>query len=172
MNIRDKILEFRSTLDRSTLGDYFVNRPEEFKELLDCIFNLETYPYKEYASWMLIHISQSGKIDLQPYYPRLVDVIFTTNDQTVLRNVTRTLHELEITNYRETELIDLLIGFIQNYENKVALQVYSIYLLAQFVLKYPELKDEISQIIALHRNGKTAAYFSSERNFHKLTKSI
>lgn len=172
MDIRQKILEIRSAQDRSTFGVYFANRPEEFQELLACFFNLDEYPYKEYASWMLIHISQSKRIDLQSYYPQFVDLLFKTNDQTVLRNITRTLHDFTVTNYRESEFIDLLIGFVQDHNNKVALHVYSIYLLAQFVRHYPELKAEISEVIALHRVGKSAAYFSSERNFHKLTKSI
>ncbi len=172
MDIRRRILEIRSSRDRSTFGEYFVNRPEEFKELLACVFNLEEYPYKEYASWMLIHIAQSKRIDLQPYFPQFVDLLFNTDDQTVLRNIARTMTELQVNDHRESEFIDLLIGFIQNYDNKVALQVYSMYLLAQFVLRYPELKDEISEVIALHRTGKTVSYTVAERHFHKMTRSI
>lgn len=172
MDIRQKILEIRSSRERSTFGDYFAHRPEEFEELLDCVFHLEEYPYKEYASWMLIHIAQSKRIDLQGYFPQFVDVLFRTDDQTVLRNIARTMTELKVTDYRESEIIDLLIGFIQNYDNKVALQVYSMYLLAQFVLRHPELKAEISEMIDLHRTGKTVSYAVAERHFHKMTRSI
>lgn len=172
MDIREKILEIRTVFDKTAFVDYFVNRPKEFDELMNCIFSLNEYPYKEYASWILIHVSQSGKIDLQPYYPKLVDILFKTKDQTVLRNVSRSLHQFHVTDYRESEFVDLLISFIQNYENKVALQVYSMYLLTQFIKKHPELKEEITQIIALHRTKKTAAYHSAERNFHKLLRKI
>lgn len=167
MDIREKILEIRTTWDKTAFVNYFIDRPKEFDELMNCIFNLEEYPYKEYASWTLIHIAQSGRVDLKPYYTRLVDILFKTKDQTVLRNVTRSLHEMQITDYRESEFIDLLISFIQDYDNKVALQVYSIYLLGQFVKRYPELKDEITEIVALHRSGKTASYHAAERNFLK-----
>lgn len=172
MDIKEKILEIRTTRDKSAFADYFVKRPKEFNELMGCILNLDEYPYKEYASWILIHISQSGKIELQSYYPQLVDLLFKTDDQTVLRNVTRSLHQFTITEYRESEFIDLLISYIQNYENKVALQVYAMYILADFIKRYTELKEEISEIIALHRNGKTAAYKSAERNFHKMLRKI
>lgn len=172
MDIKEKILEIRTVFDKAAFVDYFNSRPKEFEEMMNCIFNLDEYPYKEYASWILIHISQSGKIELQSYYPKLVDVLFQTDDQTVLRNVSRSMHQLEVTDYRESEFIDLLIGFIQNYENKVALQVYSMYLLAQFIKRYPELKEEITEIIALHRPNKTAAYFSAERNFHKMVRKF
>ena len=172
MDIREKILEIRTVFDKAAFVEYFNNRPDEFDELMNCIFSLEEYPIKEYASWILIHVSQSKQIDLQPYYTRLVDVLFETKDQTVLRNVSRSLHHFQVTDYRESEFIDLLISFIQDYENKVALQVYSMYLLAQFIKRYPELKEEISEIIALHRPNKTAAYYSAERNFHKMMRKI
>lgn len=172
MDIREKILEIRTTFDKSAFVDYFVSRPKELDELMNCIFNLEEYPFKEYASWILIHVSQSGKVDLSPYYTRMIDVLFKTDDQTVLRNVTRALHDFDVIDYRESEFIDLLISFIQNYENKVALQVYSIYLLTQFVKRYPELKEEITEIIALHRTGKTVSYQVAERNFHKQLRKI
>lgn len=172
MNIHEKILEIRTTFDKVAFVQYFNDRPEEFDELMQCIFNLEEYPYKEYASWILIHVSQSGKIDLQHYYPQLVDTLFTTDDQTVLRNVSRSMHQMKVTDYRESEFVDLLISFIQDHKNKVALQVYSMYLLVQFIQKYPELKDEITEIIALHRPGKTAAYRSAERNFLKSVAKI
>lgn len=167
MSIKERILEVRSNSDKSVSVDHFVKHPEELDQLIQCIFNLEEYPYKEYASWLLIHIATSKKVDLQPYYPQLVEVLFKTDNQTVLRNVARSLTEMKITDHRESEFIDLLIGFIQNYENKVALQVYSIYILQQFVKRYPELKDELVEIIALHRNGKTVSYKVAERNFLK-----
>ncbi len=172
MEIREKILEIRSAFDKPVFVNYFIERPKEFDKLMDCIFNLDEYPYKEYASWILIHVSKSGKLELQGYYTRLVDLLFITDDQTVLRNVTRSLHQFHVTDYRESEFVDLLISFIQNYENKVALQVYAMYILAQFIKRHPELKEEISQIIALHRTKKTAAYYSAERNFHKMLRKI
>lgn len=172
MDIREKILEIRTVFDKTAFVAYFNDRPKEFDELMNCIFALEEYPIKEYASWILIHVSESRKIDLQPYYPKLVDVLFKTKDQTVLRNVSRSLHHFQVNDYRESEFIDLLISFIQNYDNKVALQVYSMYILAQFIKIYPELKEEISEIIALHRTNKTASYFAAERNFHKMMRKI
>jgi hypothetical protein len=172
MDIHEKILDVRTNRDKKTQVDYFVQRPDEFDQLMQCIFNLEEYPYKEYASWLLIHIAQSKRIDLRPYYQQMVDVLFQTDNQTVLRNVTRSLTEMSITDYRESEFIDLLIGFIQNYENKVALQVYSIYILQQFIQRYPELKEEITEIIALHRAEKTVSYKVAERNFLKFVSEI
>lgn len=165
MNIHEKILEIRTVRDKNAFVDYFVNQPKEFEALMEVIFNLEEYPYKEYASWILMHIVKSRRVDLTAHYPRLIDLIFVCENQSVLRSVVCTINEMHVTDYRESELVDLLISFVQDYDNKVALQVYSIYVLIQFIKKYPELKDEIAEIIALHRSGKTAAYKIAERKF-------
>ena len=172
MNIHEKILEIRTVRDKTEFVEYLVNRPKEFEALMQCIYNLEEYPYKEYASWVLVHVSKSGKIDLTEHYTKLVDLLFDCKSQSVLRSVVCTINQMHVTDYRESELVDLLISFIQDYENKVALQVYSMYVLVQFIKKYPELKDEISEIIALHRSGKTAAYKSAERKFQKFVAKI
>lgn len=163
-------------LRQSTRREWFVQEmisDRVFREeVLQCIWNLDAYPYKEYASWMLIHLLKSKKIDGQALYPQLVDVLFKTEDQSVLRNVVCSLDLLKITDYRESELIDLLISFIQNSSNKVALQVYSMRVLVQFCHRYPELKSEIEQLIALNSEGKTAAYRSAQRFFMSKTKSL
>jgi hypothetical protein len=169
-DIRHKILSIRSTLDRSAFIDYFVEHPKEVDALAEFIFKLEEYPMKEYASWILTHICKSGRINVQYLYPKLVDVLFLAKDQSTLRNVANCINLLEVTDYRESELIDLLISFIKDFDNKVALQVYAIHALVQFVKRYPELLPELEEIIKFHAHEKTAAYGSAHRKFLKRTR--
>ncbi len=170
LNIKEKILEIRIASDKKEFIEYFVTIPKKIDELANCVFQLEEYPYKEYASWILMHLVQSKRIDVQHLYPSLVDVLFKTKNQTVLRNVTNCIYHLEITKYRESDFIDLLLGFIKNYENKVAVQVYAIYSLMQFVTKYPELTQEVSEIIEFHSKGKTMSYMVAKRRFEDRNK--
>ena len=172
MEIREKIRELRTTHDRKKYIQYFADNPNEIEELVQIILNLEVYPYKEYASWALTHLYKSHELNLEHYYIPFVDLIFKTDNQTVLRNIVNCLSHMRITDYRESELIDLLIGFVQNPKNKVALHVYSIYVLIQFVQKYPELKSEILEIIELNVEGKTPAYRIARRNFLEKTKGL
>lgn len=165
MEIKEKVIEIRTSRNKTDYIEYFVNHPSEISSLYKLVGDLEEYPYKEYASWVLVHLCKSERIDLKHLYNDLVDITFCTNDQTVLRNVINCINELKITEYRESEFIDLLISFVQNHENKVALHVYSIYILIQFCIKYPELSPEIKDIIELNREGKSAAYCIARRNF-------
>ena len=73
---------------------------------------------------------------------------------------------------KESELIDRLIYFIQNNDNKVALQVYSMYNLVKFVKKYPELKIELVALIQIYNNERSAAYKGAVRNFLKRVKKF
>lgn len=168
--ILEKIREFRSTRDKKAFTQYFTQNEHRLEILLESIWKLENYPYKEYASWMFFHIVRTHPESYQSYYNNLVDVLFKTDDQSVLRNVVNCIQTLKITEYRESEFIDLLISFIQNHENKVALQVYSIAILIQFCEKYPELSSEIEQIIELNNEGKTAAYKVANRKFKTFMK--
>jgi hypothetical protein len=168
--VHEFLKEFRWGHDKSNYVERFSKDPKDLDNLVQVVVELQEYPYKEYASYLMTHMVKSKKIDFQPYYNQLVDVLFKTKDQTVLRNVTNVINHSKITDYRESDFIDLLIGFVQDPKNKVALHVYSIYVLVQFVKKYPELKGEIEQIIALNAEGKTAAYRIATRNFHSWTK--
>ncbi len=168
--IRELVLQIRYARQKESFASYFMKNPGQVDPLVNLIFGLEPYPLKEYASWILVHLAKSGKIPLEKYYPELVDVIFKTNDQSVLRNVVNCIFLLEHSACRESELIDLLISFIQNPKNKVALQVYSIYTLLRFVQLYPELKEEIRQIIEINAEGKSVAYQIAVRKFLSQTK--
>jgi len=158
--------DFRWAMDRTKLLDPFLKDQKKLDALVQMVVNLEEYPLSEYASYALTQL-QKQNTDLGKYRKKFVDTLFETDNQSVLRNLTNILSQQELTDYRESELIDLLIGYIQDPTNKVALHVYSIYLLMRFIKKYPELKDEIRQIIDLNSDGKTAAWRIARRNFFK-----
>lgn len=172
MELRDKILEIRTTRDKKEFAEHFLKHPDQIDPMVQMILDEEAYPFKEYASWILFHLIRSKKFDFQYLYNSLVDHLFISKDQSVLRNVCNCVHELEITTYRESDLVDLLLSFVQDSNNKVALQVYSIKILTKFTLSYPELKEEILQVIALNKEGKTHSYKAANRYFLKNTKKL
>lgn len=168
--VREFLLEnFRWAMDREKLLGPFKKDVKKIDHLVQITANLEEYPLKEYASYALTHLQKQGA-DLTKYRKVFIDTLFVTENQTVLRNLTYLLHHLEYTDYRESELLDLLISFLNNAKNKVALHVYSIYLLIQFVQQYPELKDEVREVILYNSMGKTPAYRIAIRNFEQALK--
>lgn len=143
----------------------FLSEKIPLKDLLEISISGKDYPIPEYSSWMFVHVVERKKELLLPIQNQLIDSLFKLNNQSQMRNFTKALSFLEVTEYKESELLGLLIGYIQNSENKVALQVYSMRILAQFVRKYPELENEIIEIIEINQKGKTNAYHSGYRRF-------
>lgn len=135
--------------------------------LLQCIFGLEPYPYQEYGSWLLVHIIRQKKLNCDHLYEPLTDTLFNTDNQTTLRNITICLEEIGVKEYRESELIDLFLSFINDASNKVALQLFSIRMLSQYCKRYPELIGEVREVIHLNAEGKTPAYKVGLRDFEK-----
>ena len=172
MDIRDKVLEIRQGRNFAEFQLYFANNPGEIKNLIEIISNQEPYPLEEYASWIVVHLCKTQKEQIQPFYENIVDSAFLSKNQSVMRNTINCIYHLGVTSYRESDFIDLLIGFIQDYKNKVAVQVYSMFVLIDFIKIHPELKPEITEIIDLHADGKSAAYASARRKFIKKTKGI
>jgi hypothetical protein len=112
-------------------------------ELFQLIEQQAAYPKAEYASWFWMHIARERSEFTQQYYSKLVDLLFQTDKQTILRNILNAIIQLKLTNYREGEFIELLFSFLHNKKNKVALHVYSIYTLLKFCRLYPELHEEL-----------------------------
>tara|TARA_R110002072_G_scaffold234192_1_gene391748 strand:- start:6045 stop:6566 length:522 start_codon:yes stop_codon:yes gene_type:complete len=172
MKIEELVLEIRNNRAFSDYQNYFKKHPAKIKELIQLIENKREYPFEEYASWILSHVVKTQKEEVQQYYEQLIDLLLNNENQSSRRNVLSTILKLELTDYKESEFIDLLISYIKDYETKVASQVNALYILAKFVLKYPELKTEIVQIIEFHAEKKTHSYDAARRKFMHLTRKI
>lgn len=170
VNLQERILAIRNERNFAAQQQHFEQNQAEISELISFISDEHPYPFPEYASWILTHLARKNKALIEPFQHQLTDFLFETENQSVLRNLVNTLSGLKLTDYRESELVDLLISYIQNHENKVALQVYSMQVLLQFVQKYPELKQEIIEVIELNQEGKSPAYFAGKRHFEAKVK--
>lgn len=173
MLFEEVFINFHKKRDFKFTVAYFEKNSEEIKLLVDFITSQKAYPYAEYASWILIHITLFNKKLVEEYHKDFIDtVLMEESNQTVLRNCVSILVQFDLMEYKEGELIDRLISFIKSGENKVALQVYSIQMFLKYLLKYPELKDEFTSIVDLYREGRSPAYQAAVRNYHKKIKKI
>lgn len=149
--------EFIKERDFKKATTFLKGEADLSEKILQLIEKKEVYPFAEHASWIWIHLAKEKPEFAQPFYPRLLDILFDTQNETVLRNILNALYQLEITEYKEAEFIDLLFGFLLNKKHKVALHVYSIWTLSRFLKKYPELKNEVFECVdLLLENGRPA----------------
>jgi hypothetical protein len=172
MDVLKYIAECRESMGGAQRVSAFLENQKYLEELARIACSDMKHPYPEYASWLLLNVCKKEKALIEPFLEQIIDRVLSTSNQSVLRNLTNILNFFPISKYREGELLDKLIQFIKNDSNKPALFVYSIYVLAKYTLKYPDIKSEILGIIENKQNALTPAIRIGIRNYHSLTKTI
>lgn len=148
---------------------YFVAHPEFIPDLVTLALGTKKAPLPAHASWLLVHLAKADWTLLSFYEHAFIDHFLASTNQSILRNLLVTLLEFPLTDYRESELLDALIVHVKNEEDKVALRVYSLYKLAEFVQRYPEIKTEIDATIELiQAHPMSPAMKVGIRNFEKM----
>ena len=173
MSFEEVFTDFHKKRDFKFAIAYFNKNRREVGLLVDFVTSKKAYPYAEYASWLLVHLTQFDESLVEEFHKDFIDTVLKEeSNQTVLRNCVNILVQFDLIEYKEGELIDRLISFVQNGYNKIALQVYSIQMFVKYLFKYPELKEEFTSIVELYREGRSAAYQSAVRTYHKKVKKI
>lgn len=172
MEIHDLIDQF--TKDRSF--DSYLPLFLADRQLTDALFGLverqEPYPYSDYASWIFSHVAHKDATFIQPFYKRIIDHLFVCENPSVLRSCLNAVNQLEFDDYREAERMDLCVKLILDKNYMVSVQVYAMYHLIPLVKRYPELKSEIDQVIALNDSEATPAYLAAMRKYQKALKKL
>ena len=145
---------------------YFVAHPEQIPDLVDLALGSKNSPLPAHASWLLIHIAKADWTLLASYEQAFIDHFLQSTNQSILRNLLVSLLEFPLSEYRESELLDALILHLKNEENKVALRVYSLYKLTEFVRRYPEIKVEIDAVLEIIQENPMSPFMKiGIRNF-------
>lgn len=136
---------------RASILAYFTENKKRIEELIALSTTISEYPIQEHATWILIHASDQHNKLVEPHLPEIIDAFLAARNQTTLRNLCKTLSLLPISEYKDGVLLDSVIGHLKNNDNNVALHVYSLEIINQFIRIYPEIKEEVKQIIDLKK---------------------
>lgn len=172
MDVIELIRSNAKSKDFTSLYNRFIDQPENLDQLIAVATSELKHPFPEYASWLVLHISKNKPTILQPFQKKIIDRILTSRNQSVLRNLVYSNNLIGRCNYREGELLNYLIGAVKDEDNKVALQVYSLYSLISFINDYPEIKLEVDELISLKQAPLKPAFKVAIRNFQQAFKQI
>lgn len=153
-------------------NNFFFSHPKELEELLAISLQADKGKHCINGTWVCAHLAEVDNKPFKKIHKDILHFLQTETHQSSLRNWMKVMTFLPTPEEIEGEVIDLCIAFIQNPENKVALQMYSILVLMPILKKYPELIPEIKAIIDLNSEGKTAAYHAIHRKFERYIKNI
>lgn len=165
-NTESLILAFRNDRDVSKFVTLSLVDEKTIPELI-AFTTHETYPFPQYSSWLLIHIAEKHPARILPYHTQLIDQFLILKDPSAQRNITNCLTKLPSTTYREGELLDLLFNQLTDSTSKVAVKVYGMYLIVDFIQKFPELKSEFIAILEINLVHESPAYHAAVRKVMK-----
>ncbi|MFM1915674.1 MAG: hypothetical protein RLZZ531_1343 [Bacteroidota bacterium] len=152
---------------------HFVAHPEQIPDLVNLALGSKKAPLPAHASWLLIHLAKADWTLLASYEHAFIDHFLQSTNQSILRNLLVSLLEFPLTDYLESDFLDALITHVKNEENKVALRVYSLCKLTEFVQRYPEIKVEIDAVIELiQEHPMSPAMKVGIRNFEKMCQKM
>lgn len=101
------------------------------------------------ASWALQHISFSNAELVRKQIPSLVKFLHKEKQHTgAIRNVIRIIYEIGVPEKYAGEVFDICIKYTKNATLPHAIRAFSITMLGQICLMYPELKPEVELILS------------------------
>lgn len=151
MHVRETLIRYRSSADYLELLPQFCSKASYVDELVDIVCGHEPYPMSQYASHVLLHVARFRKDLLEKHVDQLIDLLFVTKIESVFRNVLGVLLCFPVESYKEGELLQLLFEKLEHPDTKPGIVSYSMKKIQQYLVLYPELKNEYDQVLALRQ---------------------
>lgn len=156
MNLHPSAIKVRAIIEKNPgsteflkLTDDLMNDTESIEGLVELVSSDDKYPYPQYASHLLLHVSWKNHNLIEPFYEKVVDCVLTTENPSLKRNLMGVVNCFPITEYKEGDILDWLFSAIGNPASKPGLLNYSVRKLAQYIEKYPELRQEVESALEL-----------------------
>lgn len=166
------MIEFYKTREFESFYARSLKSSTDLEDLLQVSLNYSEEKTAIIGSWVCTHLVGKHNELFQKAHPQIINFLKNGQHQSSLRSWMKVLTYLEIDEKYHGTVIDLCVNSISNSNNKVALQVYSMFVLIPLMHLYPELFPEINALIDLHSINKSPAYHSASRHFKKNTKKL
>ncbi len=154
VNIREQLI---SELSRKNI-DYIIHclgaDENGFAEIIRLILH-DRDPVPSRAAWVAEGISGRYPWMAEKYIPDLVDALPVFTHSGTRRNILKMLSRYVIPADRQGPLVDLCFGWLLSDEEPVAVKVYAMQIIANHLDEYPELRNELKEVIEdrLDRNS-------------------
>jgi hypothetical protein len=163
MNIRLELENEHFKNKMNEIASYACSTPGRFRKLMDCFFDPD-HRMVLAASWI---ISKSVEIQngiLDPFLPKIVAQL--TNPHTkkhLIRNSLRILELIEIPETLHGLIMNACFDFLQEPKTEIAIKAYSMTIIYQLSLLYPEIQEELKCIIEEKWDQESPAFKSRGR---------
>jgi hypothetical protein len=145
MNIKEVLLKDRSKEYVTNVVNQIGNNKVLFEDLLDCLTSKdEVLQFR--ASWALSIFYDNGYSIVKDYAFNYMDVIENHDVKGVKRTILRIFQWIPIPENIQGRLTDYSFRVAANPKESIAVRAFSLQILYNMYLVYPELKNEIKLI--------------------------
>lgn len=171
MDIRNEALREHSKVNTLRIVDHILANPSTTNELISLFFN-DTYRVTQRLAWVVGILAEKKPSLIKPYLPDMIKLFGdTTKHDAIRRNIVRTLQNIEIPENCESELYMYCMDALVNNEEAIAIRCFSMTVLYNIASKYPDLKNELKEVLLLLNEVESAGFKSRSRKIrHLLTK--
>ncbi|MGB1315634.1 MAG: hypothetical protein ACPG4Y_06410 [Chitinophagales bacterium] len=155
MNLREQLLKENSKENALLIVNYIGNDEEKFAELVNLFLNT-TYRVTQRAAWVMNLTAEKNIELLFPYLEVLVDLLLTSKEDAVTRNVVRLLQFVDLPEELLGKAFENCFNLVLNKDSAIAIKAFGIGVLYNICIKEPDLKREVIELIKMQLPGASS----------------
>lgn len=157
MNLREAILKEHSKVQAAKIAQWIGNDKDRFALLIHLFLNDE-YRVVQRAAWIMSIAASKNPALLSPHLPAMVKRMQDKEIPTaVRRNVVRVLQFITIPKKLQGPVMDICFTFLSDPKETIAVRCFSMTVLANLAMDYPEIKGELKNSIEQVLQQKASA---------------
>ena len=163
MDLKAEILKEHSKKQTQKIVSWVGNDVHKFDDLMQLFLNDE-YRVVQRSAWMVSECCNQNPSLILPYLKDIISYLSKPNiHDAVKRNILRILQYIDVPDEFLGELTNISFGFLENQNEAIAIRAFSMSVLANCVVKYPELKNELLALIDMEfEKDKVMPAFASK----------
>jgi hypothetical protein len=170
--LRDMILSEHSRENRDAIVDWVGYDTGRMAELMNLFFDTEK-KIAQRAAWPVGEISRYKAQLIMPYLLRMFENLKNPVHDAVIRLSLRSFQDVAIPEELEGPLYEICFNYLNDTKQPIAIRVFSMNILTKIATKFPDLIEELMEVIQIHVDEGSAGYKSvSRKNLKKLSKLI
>lgn len=147
--IRTLLLEEKSKKIRDEIVRTVLDNHKQMDDLMVCFFD-KSLRLNQYASWPMTVIVDNNPDLILPYLSKMLKSLDNPAHDAVVRNTVRVLQNISIPEELEGEIYERCFDYLNDPREKPSIRAFSMKVLSNIAIIYPELKEELIKSIELH----------------------
>jgi hypothetical protein len=146
VSLKDDILIAQSKQQVTNISAWIGISPDRFNQMM-LLFTEGDRVFQQRASWIISYCVEAHPELICPHFNTVIEAARNPIHGAVRRNMTRLLQFVELPEEITGTVYELCFGFAGSVKEDVAVRAFSISVLGKIVRSYPELKDELLELL-------------------------